>query len=168
MKYLPLLIILTCLNIFGQKKAPNKENTQEWIKSVLNSYSGSVIEFGNEKMTDFQYADTSLCKEEFGGTTIYINTVLIKNISNIIIRKQIDSDNYLMIFSCNKGNCFKEGVNICSKNRTDNSINYSYTSNKLVIKLSQSIKNDELDKRLIKAYKHLINLYGGKTIDETF
>ena len=65
--------------------------------------------------------------------------------------------------SCQEGKCVKAGMKIQGKSGKFDFIQ----NNKFMIQLNSDLPKD-LEPRLIKAFNHLIKLYGGNTIDDTF
>jgi hypothetical protein len=155
------LLLLISLTAFSQKKItpkktttePSKEETQQWIKEKINSYS-----FTDETMK-YNY------KISFEGNDIIVEDgVWLKIIGNAnCYRKNTITDIDYISFRENESNFWfilnlKNGTKaptICDNETIT-------TSDQTVFILDKSFKNGDLPQRMTRAFKRLIELYGGK------
>lgn len=149
-----ILLILTSFNLFGQETEPTLEETQKWIISVVHTYGTGELEFNNGKIIyDDPYDPTGFhIRHEaqiniFGGVKIGSGTKGYKAV----------------YIACATGKCVNVGMKMQGKYD-----DFDYMENStFMIQLNDDITED-LEERLINAFNHLIKLYGGNTIDNTF
>ena len=158
-----LMLLLCSLTVFAQKKKttnnktkePNIEETQNWIKSVIQTYGTGELVFQNLNIIyddPYGMAETNLQVKDETET---------KQLSGT---KIVEEGNFKAVYlSCFKGKCVKTGF---KTRNSSGDFDYSYLD-KFRIQLDKDIPND-ICTRLLKAFSHLIKLRGGKVIDETF
>lgn len=154
MKYLFLLTTLISLNVFSQNSEPTKQETKDWIKSVIHTYGTGELKFEDGKIIyDDPYDPTGFH---------LINQAEIKNLGGVKIGNGTKGHKSVYM-SCSKGKCVKVNMKIQGKSGGMDALN----NNKFMIQLTNDLPED-LQGRLTKAFNHLIKLYGGKAIDNTF
>ena len=153
------LIIILCFSqfSFGQ----SKKETEEWIKTIIedvkyrfNSYHNYEITFSNGNL---------IIKQPFLSKYLFESIVPLKSLGKIKLRK--DDDGYKLTLSCKDGECIKDGEYL-GENFTEYKFNSYSTSTSIVFGVT--FQNDELPERLKKAFKHIVQLYGGKLVGEAF
>jgi len=146
--------MLISISVFGQNSEPSKEKTQDWIKSVVQTYGTGELKFEDDKIIyDDPYDPTGFhLKQE----------AIIKNLGGVMISG--GTKGYKAVYiSCSEGKCVTIGMKIQGES---GEMDYMKT-NKFSIQLNGDLSKD-LEGRLIKAINHLIKLAGGHTIDDTF
>lgn len=155
MKYLTLIFILISFNLYGQKPEVSKAETEQWIKSVVHTYGTGELKFQNGEIS---YEDP------YNPVGLYtIGKATIKNLGGVKISG--GTKGYKAVYlSCSEGFCVTSGM----KRQWEKTGEYEYYENStLMIQLNNDLTED-LKVRLIKAFNHLIKLYGGSAIDDRF
>lgn len=144
---LTFLILISNLT-FSQTKS----ETESWIKSFISTYSNATITFQNGILTH---------ENPFDPIGLHMKgSVSIKELSSVQISGGTKGHTAIYL-SCYQGDCVDDGFK-----STDESFQ-SFKNNKLSIQMNSEI-SEELQKRIEKAFNHLIKLYGGKVLDNTF
>ena len=154
MKHLTFILMLISISAFGQNSEPSKEKTQDWIKSVVHTYSTGELKFENGKM---------IWDDPFDPTGFHLkHEAIIKNLGGVTIGR--GTKGYKAVYmSCFEGKCVQVGMK-----KQGGTENFDFfDNNKFMIQLNDDLPKD-LENRLIKAINYLIKLYGGNTIDDTF
>ena len=153
--YLILILLISTISVFSQKKAIHKPTKQPtimetvlWIESVIKTYGKGHIEFKNEKIyynipnysiTNGPYNQEAFLKDLYG--------VNLSNSYPNVIR-----------LSCRKGDCVNVVVD---SGRLD------FNDPNIVVLLNEGMPED-IYQRLTKAFNHLIKLYSKNEISNTF
>ncbi len=158
------IILLTLVLVFtlGTKicVAQSKSETENWLISIIedpeykyNAYHSYAISFENGNMI---IISPWLQK-------LYEYKIPLKSLGKIKLQKL--DDGYRLTISCSNEACIKYGeyVNRDTKN-------YQFVSNnkQTIIMFGTNLEFDNLPSRLEKALKHLVQLNGGKLIEEPF
>lgn len=154
-KLLFFLILLTS-SVFSQikpqtkkvTKEPSIEETQKWIKSVIDIYGTGFLKFENSKL---YYNIPSYYKDDY-----YNQVVLLQNLYKGRLEKGEDTIHKTLIIDCLNG---KSVFVQCQQ--------FNLSVAHLTIRLKKHIP-DELFERLIKAFDHLATLSNGIKIGNTF
>lgn len=141
-------MLLVSISIYGQTK-PSEKETIQWIESVISTYGGDVkisdgllkAKNNYDPVTGWSYFDVSL-KQVIG---VEISTFSKGLVAVRLICKGTQGDN-------------------CGRMETN--LGTVYT-NRVIIQITDNISED-LQKRLLKAFNHVVVLNGGKIIDDTF
>lgn len=157
MKKAFLIIFILSFNISNSQKSPKnliqqeptKEETENWIKSVINKYGHGMI--------------------KFEGSDVYYN-INSYPITHDIYNQKASIKNLVV---AKKGSGIKEGVvwiHIpCIRQKcvyVDCQI-FDFDTSTLQITLNSNIP-DDIKERLVKAFNHLIDLYNPNKILDTF
>ena len=148
--------------IFGTKNcfAQSKSETENWLISIIedpeykfNSYHSYSISFENGNMI--------IISPFLKKTNEY--KIPLKSLGKIKLQKL--DDGYRLLINCSNEACIKYGEYI-----NGNVNNYQFISynKQTIIMFGPSLEYDSLPSRLIKALKHLVQLSGGKLIEEPF
>lgn len=175
-----LSIICTIFLLTSPSFSQTKQETQEWIKYYIETYNYIDQRYDYPYMTNVvEFTDCNLViTEKIFNWKIYkglviMNTVEIpiKEISKINFREFEEKNLWLDIGT--RGNSILQTTTVEGTRTAENASAYDeaaysgYRGRWSVI-LKKSIKEDDLDKRMIKAFKHLISLCGGTVITDVF
>ena len=134
-------------------EAQSKTETETWIKSFMSTYSNGNITFQNGIMTfDNPYdpigfhTRASVRIEDLGGVKII----------------EGPKGNTAIYLSCYDGNCVNDGLKLQTQASFDKFVNHKFG-----MQFNSSLPSD-LQFRINKAFSHLIKLYGGKVLSNTF
>lgn len=162
MKCKIIILSLFLVFIFGTKIcfAQSKSETENWLISIIedpeykyNAYHSYGISFANGNMI---IVSPWLQK-------LYEYKIPLKSLGKIKLQKL--DDGYRLTISCSNNACIKYGEFV---NRdTDNYQLISYNK-QTIIMFGKNLEFDNLPTRLNKALKHLVQLNGGKLIEEPF
>ncbi len=151
------LFIFGSINCFAQSKS----ETENWIISVVedpeyrfNIYHVYSVSFSNGYMIIRSPSLQGNLTEEI---------IQLKSLGKIKIQKL--DNGFRLTINCSLGNCIKNGE------YSDNNLgNYKYISNskQSIIMFGPSLQYDNLVIRLKKALVYLVEMYGGKLVDEPF
>lgn len=157
-----LLFLLITFAAFPQKKTvsnnpnvkPSKQETQEWISQKIKIYSYEGQHSKEIYNISFEKEDVIIehnaWAEIFNTTIKCVVKIHIADIEYISFKEY--ETNLWMSINLIKG---KELFSICDNGKsTSDSITY--------ILLDKTFKNDDLPERMNKAFKRLVELYGGK------
>ena len=167
MKYLIKLILILTFNLISViSYCQTKKETQNWIKNKieLHAYTtGDEVSFSY----DLKFDENNLIINDkntfFKGNVLYCKAQIpIKKIAGLIFKE--NPDNFFMIIKT-RGN--KKSVKVHCKGDSDSYNELDY-KNKFTLHLEKTIKNNNLKKRLKKAFNDLIVHYGGNTTKETY
>jgi hypothetical protein len=159
-----VLIKFTLIVVFilGTKisVAQSKSETESWLISIIgdpeyryNSYHSYDIYFENGSM---KIISPWLGKQ-------YEYKVPLKSLGKIKLQKL--DDGYRLIISCANDACIKYGEYV-----DGNENNYLFKSynKQTTIMFGPNLEFDDLTSRLKKAIKHIVQLNGGKLVEEPF
>ncbi len=155
-------LALVFLFILGTKisVAQTKSETENWLISVIedpeyryNAYHSYAISFENGNMI---IVSPWLQK-------LYEFKIPLKSLGNIRLQK-VD-DGYRLIISCSDGRCIKYGEYV---NGDINNYQFLSYYKETIIMFGTNLEFDNLPSRLKNALKHLVQLNGGKLIEEPF
>ena len=132
----------------NKNKEPSIEETQKWIKSVIDIYGTGNLKFENDKI--YYYIPSY---SEF--KDIYNQEVLLKNLSYGKLHKAEGQD-IKMYIHCLNGKCVYVD---CKK--------FNFYDKNLIITLKDDTP-DEMLERLLKAFNQLAKLSNGNKIGNTF
>lgn len=158
-KKLTLLLVF----IFGTYicVAQSKSETESWISSIIedveykyNVYHSYYISFENGNM---------IIKSPWLQNKLYEEIVPLKSLGKIKLQKL--DDGYRLTMSCSNGNCIKYGEYV---NKNINNYQFLEYTKQTIIMFGPTFEYDDLPSRLKKALTHLVQLNGGKLIDEPF
>ena len=133
-------------------KEPTIKETQDWIKSVIETYGYGKISFiGSDIIYNIpSYPQTY---------TLYKQKVSIKDLASAKKSTSSPIENIVWLhLTCLNKNCVDVDIN---------GNEYDFKTNILQITLNSSISEDLKD-RLVKALNHLIKLYSNNKIGNTF
>lgn len=148
-KTIYLLMLMFSITLFAQSKT----DTETWIKSFMNTHSNGNITFQNGTMT----FDNPYDPMGFHTRT----SVKIKDLAGIKISEGTKGHTAIYL-SCYDGNCVIDGL------KSKGAVNFeTFDNNKFTMQFS-SILLPDLQSRIEKAFVHLIKIYGGQVIDNTF
>lgn len=150
------IMLMIGINLWGQNTTtPTKDETQRWLKSVIQTYtSGSLTFTGTGKMTfDDPYDPTGLH---------LTYTVDISNLGGVSTSGGTVGHRAIYL-KCYDSKCVLFTIN----SQNEDSQPDTDWSQTMTIQLRGDIPNG-LEERIINAFNHLIKLYGGNTIDNTF
>lgn len=170
-KITTLLILLLGFVCYSQKakstkkREPSKEETQTWIREKINSYS-----YKSGKEIKYKYNISFVANEIIVNDEeeMFLNVPTpISYCSERTIIADIDfisfeeNDSFIWLV-INLKNGIKKPC-VCDNKIISN-------DSEIAIALEKSFKNNDLPERMIKAFKRLVELYGGKkaTIKEPF
>lgn len=157
MKLSKLIVILlfSSLSVFSQNKGntkkqakePTIEETQKWIKSVVDIYGTGNLKFENEKIYYFipSYPATN---------RIYNQEVLLKYLNQASSSRN-NGAAWIHIDCLNKKSVYVD----CKV--------FEFNADGFNITFKESISDEMLD-RLIKAFNHMAKLSNGNKIGNTF
>lgn len=155
-----ITIFLSSLNLYSQNS--DLKETQDWIKEKIQLY-----QYQDNGETKYRYKisfdETSILIEE-SLTLKVLKDPMIKKIiipiKNLMqIRFEEKESTIWLIFT------IRDNAKEISNYRSIYGTKFDSTAQ---IILSKSIDDEELRPRLIKAFNHLVELYGGKTVKEKF
>lgn len=147
------ILIICALLLSNLSFSQTKKETEDWIKSFVSTYTNGNINFNNGILT---------YENPFDPIGFHIKGVVsIKELGGVKVSGGTIGHTGIYL-SCYDGKCVNAGL----KNRND-LIFENFSNNKLSIQTSSEISYD-LQKRIEKAFNHLIKLYGGKGLDNTF
>lgn len=145
--------------------AQSKGDTQAWVKATIENYTHNTsYDMLNVYFEDEKY----ILIVELVGSKLYYSEMPIKNINQIFIKKS-GSDYVLQLLCSFDKDCCETGTYTARPNGSAIKVPSGEPNKRGInIFLNASIKEDNIDARLRKALTHLITLYGGKIITETF
>lgn len=159
MKYLAILFFLTSISYSAKSQTPTKEETQDWIRGIVDTYPSRVE--GIERSQKINFSQSKL-----------INT--IRNISMYSDSETTITVPLEKIISV-KFVAFNESIYNLVIVTKSNDITYYFKDNpakqmesKTSISFSKKIDEEGLRPRLIKAFKFLVKEYGGEIKDDPF
>lgn len=144
--------------------AQSKVDTEEWIKTQIEEYHyNDKYGFNNYEVS---FDKTYMIVLAPGGKNVFYNKIPLNLINQATVTyfKIEDREGYTIKLKC-KGTekCIEEGRVINGE--------YEKPPDYITLKnlyLNTSFKTDNLPERMKKALKHLIELNGGKLINDTF
>ena len=154
--------MLVLVFILGTKisVAQSKSETENWLISVIedpeyrfNKYHSYSISFENGNMI---ILSPFLQK-------LYGYKIPLKSFGKIKLQKL--DDGYRLVISCTNGACIKYGEYV---NEDLNNYQFLSYEKQTIITFGTTLEFDDLPSRLKKALKHLVQLNGGKLIEEPF
>lgn len=154
---LPLLLF--SFNCFSQTKA----DTELWIKNNLEAYRDK----GKFVFTDIFFEGGNMVVHQPIGNVLFYSSIPLKEIKQIIIQEYHveEREGFTIKFLCKTAtNCIEEGKII--NNKKEPSFGSAQELSKLFLDIS--FKGDNLPTRMKKALNHIVDLNGGKLIDDTF
>jgi hypothetical protein len=164
-----LIKTITLLLLTITVKGQNKQETEEWILSKLNTYSIGGIKFtGPSFSKDGQYEiNDGYLKLHESGSVIYAKINEFADYS-YEIRNGFNDENFGNIPTF-------VNVYLKCKNGSD-CVTYFYPKdNKIYLKkntfeimLNHNFKNDNLPERMKKAFYNLVKFNGGQTVSEKY
>ena len=151
MKKIKLLFIMLMFSNFISSQS--KTETETWIKSFISTYSNSTISFQNGILTH---------EDPYYPMGVHVKaSVAIKDLAGVKFSERPDG-NTAIYLSCYDGQCVNDGLKLRDAATFD-----TFKNNKLGMQMSSEISSD-LKKRIEKAINHLIKIYGGKNLSDTF
>jgi hypothetical protein len=164
-KFLPFLLLFFCLThvCFSQ----NKQETEEWVLSKLNSYSNSGMSAGGnsfQKTLKFSIKDGKL----IGRDHRLSYSIDLKSITDYSyeLLEGFKDDTFGTIPSivniklqCKEGDCVK----LYSLN---NEFKRGFSN--ISISMDDSFRNENLPERMKKAFKNLVQFNGGQFVTEKY
>ncbi|PIV93237.1 MAG: hypothetical protein COW44_10585 [Flavobacteriaceae bacterium CG17_big_fil_post_rev_8_21_14_2_50_33_15] len=156
------IIILILVFILGTKinVAQSKSETENWLISIIedpeykyNAYHLYDISFENGNMIIV----SPLLQE------LYEYKIPLNSLGKIKLQKL--DDGYRLTISCSNEACIKFGEYV---NRDTNNYQFASYNKQTIIMFGTNLEFDDLPSRLNKALKHLVQLNGGKLIEEPF
>lgn len=156
-----IIALITILFLTQQSIAQSKSDTEEWIKTTIEDVE---YRYNNYHNYEIYFNDGNLIiKQPWLSNVLYESIVPLKSLGKIKLQKL--DDGYRLTISCTNGKCIKEGKYIGTN---FNEYQFKAYSSQTVIMFGTEFQNDGLPERLKKAFTHLVQLYGGKLIGETF
>lgn len=160
MKNIAFLFFLIILPYSVNSQTPTKEETQDWIRGILESYPARLE------------LVSRTCKISFSQSKL---VVTVRNVSQYSDDEFITTIPIEKIISV-KFNAFNENIYnmvIITKGGSDISFFHKGSQSlelfgKAEISLSKKIDEEDLQPRLIKAFKYLVKAYGGEIKDDPF
>ncbi len=157
-----LVVLALLLFLFTEySTAQTKTETEEWIKEIIedpeymyNKYHTYQIYFDKGNM---------IIKQPWLQDNLYESIIPLKSLGKIKLQKL--DDGYRLTINCTNGDCIKEGKYTGTNLNDYNFIAYKKQT---VIMFGSVFENDSLSTRLKKALTHLVQLNGGKLIEEPF
>lgn len=161
MKYLFFFMLLATLKSFGQTKL----DTQSWISSTINNYAREDI---YNPTLQVYFVDGNIWFTEIENNYDIVQRVLpLKKLNNVTIVE--NNRGFTLILECRNGQTCCSTEHLLNE---DGVAKLSYINDikntRIEIYLQKSLKDDDLNKRLVKAIKHIIKLNGGTVISNTF
>ena len=151
MKKIRLLFIFLMFSNFSYSQS--KAETETWIKSFISTYSNGTINFQNGILTH---------EDPYDPMGFHVKaSVAIKDLAGVKVSGGTKGHTAIFL-SCYDGQCVNDGLKPRENANFDN-----FKNNKLSMQMSSEISED-LQKRIAKAINHLIKLYGGKSMNDTF
>lgn len=153
--YLILILLISSISVFSQKKANQKQITKPtiketvlWIESVIKTYGKGNIEFKNQKIY-YNIPNHSITNGP------YNQEAFLKDLYGVNLSK---SSPEVIRLSCTKEKCVYVVVD---SGRLD------FNDDGIIITLNEGIP-DNIYLRLTKAFNHLVKLYSTNEISNTF
>lgn len=148
-RILPIIFMLICSIIYGQNTEPTKQETEQWIISVVQTYGGKV-EFKDGKI---------ICNNVFD--PVFEHTRFEARLQDLggVMASDFTKEIRAVRLACFQSDC------VVFSSKFDN-FNLKSKHSRVIIQLADI--PTEIETRLIKAFNHLIKLYGGKVIDDKF
>lgn len=140
--------------------AQSKTDTENWLISIIedpeyryNKYHTYSVNFDNGNMV----IESPFLQK------LYEYKIPLKSLDKIKLQKL--DDGFRLILSCSNGNYIKYGEYI-----NEDKNNYQFKSNdkQTIIMFGRNLEFDNLSTRLKKALTHIVQLNGGKIVEETF
>ena len=156
-----MLLLGVCHSLFAQ----TKKETEDWIKEKITTYGGGnnpnryVVNYLHHKAAQDSVHTMQLLDSYM--TTPFCDFIKIDKISKIIFMDK--GENYWMYI-------YTEGDHIMSCMVEENGkklIDKQWRHQSIVI-LNKSFKENNLQERMKKAFKRLVELYGGQIKEEVF
>lgn len=133
--------------------AQTKVETENWIKSFISTYSNGSINFQNGLL---------IHEDPWDPMGLHVKaSVQIKDLAGVKISEGTKGHSAIYL-SCAEGQCVQDGIKARNESKFENFLN-----NKLSMQMN-SILSDDLQRRAEKAFNHLIKLYGGLSLSDTF
>ena len=145
-----VFILLFCTSFYYSQ---TKSETETWIKSFISTYSSGTINFQNGILTH---------EDPYDPMGLHVKaSVAIKDLAGVEVSGGTKGHTAIYL-SCYDGKCVNDGI----KSKEASSFD-TFKNNKLSMQMNSEISED-LQKRIEKAFNHLIKLYGGKNLSNTF
>lgn len=146
---LPVIFMLVCSIIYGQNTEPTKQETEQWIISVVQTYGGKV-EFKDGKI---------ICNNVFD--PVFKHTRFEARLQDLggVMASDFTEEIRAIRLACFQSDCVEMST------KFDN-FNKKSKQQRVIIQLADIPA--EMEAKLIKAFNHIIKLYGGKVIDDKF
>lgn len=167
MKTLSTKVFLVTLSLFSflltePAIAQSKSDTEEWIESIIDD---GQYRFNQYHLYDISFKNGDMIIQSSGiGDDIGESKIPLKSLGKIKLQKT--TDGYRLNILCTNNNyCVSYGKYVGGKLS-----NYRFVEHKTgtTIMLGHEFQNDNLPERLKRALTHLVQLNGGKLIDEPF
>jgi hypothetical protein len=156
-----LLIFINNLIAFSQTKT----ETQDWIKEKIEiyAYSNDAENFGHEYSVTFNeyfmFIKTSYFSNyDDPAPIVILYTIPVKEMNSIIFEEKLNTTWLIISTKDNKKSIYS----------TDGKNNNAKYTNDLELILYKSVNDSDMKNRFVKAFKHLVKLYGGSVVDEKF
>ena len=163
MKNIFLLKCLLAIILITDSKvsfAQSKSETENWLISIIedpeyryNKYHNYIISFDNGNMT----IESPFLQK------LYEYKIPLKSLG--IIKLQKLDDGYRLILSCSTERCIKNGEFV---NEDKNNYQFKSYDKQTIIMFGRNLEFDNLPARLKKALIHIVQLNGGKLVEEPF